>query len=58
MNDSKIPDPRYAAVAGDQIKHSIDFLLTPADMIKDNPAIVKDVLLPAMGLVSYHDSGD
>ena len=50
-------DPRYALVIGDQLKFRIDFVFAPFDFIRDEPELVKNVLLPAMGLASY-DDGD
>ena len=57
QSEPKRTDPRYAAVIGTQLKYRIDFLFAPSDSLRDEPELVKRVILPAMGLASYDDGG-
>ena len=52
-HEPKRVDPRYALVVGEQIKHRIEFLFIPQDVSQNDTDIVKNVLFPAISLISY-----
>ncbi len=46
-------DPRFSQVMEEQLKQRIDFIFAPSDFFKEQPELVKNIVLPAFGLASY-----
>ena len=56
LSGPKRADPRYAMVAGEQLKHRIDFLFVPEEVNRDDSDLVKNIFLPAVSLIAYSGS--